>query len=259
MDNNINLISANDWIEIDKITEYIYSAEPFPKLEKVTSLLKTLIQYSHSFSNLISNEKNSIDFFDYQSNDISEEYIRLYAEKYIHYDFILWYSASPKEISFRESDIIVEKYMAESIFMKEWLEPIGAYYGAMSIIAGNRFSYGNICLYRSKEEGNFSDRDIAILKTVNHHLCKRYGNLFPNGLRKNSFNENKDILKASFHLTDREMDIIHLIFDGVSRKKLSEQLFISENTLKKHLNNIYNKIDVSGFSEMVLKLQIDKK
>lgn len=247
-----SLITSEDWEIINDITVYVYSANPYPELNIIIRKLAKMIPFSHSFSNLTNDDNKNVEFFAYQSDDIPVEHLELYRTHYIHYDFVLWYSASPKEMSIRESDLIVEKYMAESIFMKEWMEPIGAYYGAMSNIAAGGYSYGNITLYRSKEEGNFTDREIAIMETVNHHLCLRLRTLFPNGLRRNSFDRNKNIYKITYHLTDRESEVIQLVLDGVTRKDLSKSLYISENTLKKHLNNIYSKMNVRNFEELLM-------
>ncbi|MBE5991686.1 MAG: helix-turn-helix transcriptional regulator [Paenibacillaceae bacterium] len=249
------MISTEDWGIINEITASIYTTQPYPDLSQIIEKLKEIIPYSHSFSCLISDDNKNIEFFSYQSKDIPPAHIELYRTQYINYDFILWYSVSPKEMTFRESDIVVEKYMAESIFMKEWLEPINAYYGAVSNIVADNYSYGNICLYRSKEEGNFSDREMAILKTINHHLCLRFKDIFPKGIQRSSFDQSKSLYKSTYHLTDREFEIVQLICDGVTRKDLAERLFISGNTLKKHLNNIYSKINIKNFEELLMTVR----
>ena len=46
-------------------------------------------------------------------------------------------------------------------------------------------------------------------------------------------------------LTDREVEILRLLAKGLSRREMAEQLFLSEHTVRHHLEHIYNKVGVS--------------
>lgn len=45
-------------------------------------------------------------------------------------------------------------------------------------------------------------------------------------------------------LTKRELDVLRLISEGCSNKKISHELTISERTVKNHISHIFRKIDV---------------
>jgi DNA-binding NarL/FixJ family response regulator len=45
-------------------------------------------------------------------------------------------------------------------------------------------------------------------------------------------------------LTNREMEIISLLSNGLSNQQIAEKLFVSEHTVKSHLYNIFRKINV---------------
>lgn len=45
-------------------------------------------------------------------------------------------------------------------------------------------------------------------------------------------------------LTKRELDVLRLISEGCSNKKISDELTISEQTVKNHISHIFRKIDV---------------
>ncbi len=47
-------------------------------------------------------------------------------------------------------------------------------------------------------------------------------------------------------LSEREMECLRLIATGLKNREIAEQLFISVNTVRVHLNNIYGKLGVSG-------------
>jgi DNA-binding NarL/FixJ family response regulator len=49
-----------------------------------------------------------------------------------------------------------------------------------------------------------------------------------------------------FLLTEREKEILQLICKGLDYKEIAAQIFVSPNTVKKHIFNIYNKLHVSS-------------
>jgi len=53
------------------------------------------------------------------------------------------------------------------------------------------------------------------------------------------------------HLTKREDEVVKLIIQGYSNKQVSEKLFISEKTVKSHLNNVYKKLRLSNRLQLV--------
>lgn len=56
-------------------------------------------------------------------------------------------------------------------------------------------------------------------------------------------------------LSEREMDILKLLYEGVSNNQIAAQLFISINTLKTHLKNIYLKLDVNNRYSVIVKVR----
>ncbi|MBW1671306.1 MAG: response regulator transcription factor [Deltaproteobacteria bacterium] len=46
-------------------------------------------------------------------------------------------------------------------------------------------------------------------------------------------------------LTPREQDVLHLLIKGFTNKEIANDLFISEKTVKSHLNKIFKKLNVS--------------
>lgn len=56
-------------------------------------------------------------------------------------------------------------------------------------------------------------------------------------------------------LTDRETDVLKLLATGLQYKEIAEQLFISYETVKKHLKNIYQKLHVQNKVEAINKFR----
>ena len=56
-------------------------------------------------------------------------------------------------------------------------------------------------------------------------------------------------------LTNRELEILNLLGQWLQNKEIAAKLFISPLTVKKHLNNIYGKLNVSGRRQAVEQAQ----
>ena len=54
-------------------------------------------------------------------------------------------------------------------------------------------------------------------------------------------------------LSKRELEILGLINEGLSNQQIAGKLFVSENTIKKHVSNIFFKLDVERRTEAVKK------
>ncbi len=55
-------------------------------------------------------------------------------------------------------------------------------------------------------------------------------------------------------LTARELEITNYVCEGKSNKEIAEALFISENTVRNHIYNIYKKLEVKNKIELINKL-----
>lgn len=60
-----------------------------------------------------------------------------------------------------------------------------------------------------------------------------------------------------YSLTNRQQEIVQLIVKGCSNKEISEQLFITEGTVKTHIYNIFKKFEVSSRTQLLNKVMND--
>ncbi len=58
-----------------------------------------------------------------------------------------------------------------------------------------------------------------------------------------------------FMITKRELEIIQYVIQGYSNREIADVCFISEGTVKIHLNNIFQKVDVKNRTELSHRFQ----
>jgi DNA-binding CsgD family transcriptional regulator len=65
-------------------------------------------------------------------------------------------------------------------------------------------------------------------------------------------------LNAAAHgLTPREVDMVKLVLRGLPNREISRRLFISENTVQRHLSNIFEKVGVRSRTELLKRLYFE--
>ena len=75
----------------------------------------------------------------------------------------------------------------------------------------------------------------------------------------NQYHESGDNKKGKeYNLTEREKDVLQLMVKGYTYKKAGAALFISVETVRSHIKNIYEKLHVNSKSEAVAKVFNDK-
>ena len=88
---------------------------------------------------------------------------------------------------------------------------------------------------RFKKEINEYLNDIEILKNTSETDSPEIG---------------KSLL-LDYNLSEREVDVLLLIKKGFTNKRIGEELFIGINTVKYHIRNIYEKLDISSKNEAI--------
>ncbi|MGO0904782.1 LuxR C-terminal-related transcriptional regulator [Clostridioides difficile] len=70
---------------------------------------------------------------------------------------------------------------------------------------------------------------------------------------QSGYNYFPDEIKYIEELTDREKSILQFLYNGVKRKDIASQLYLSERTVSNHIQNIFDKLNVSSSLEAVTK------
>jgi len=62
------------------------------------------------------------------------------------------------------------------------------------------------------------------------------------------------VVVKKYGLTDREADVLELINMGQGNLQIAAELGISENTVKRHVNNIFKKTETQSRHEIIFKI-----
>lgn len=66
--------------------------------------------------------------------------------------------------------------------------------------------------------------------------------------------QNLHAFVCSYSLTERQLEIVELLTQGFSNKEIASQLHVSTNTVRTHMDNIFNKLNVSSRTAILHKL-----
>jgi DNA-binding CsgD family transcriptional regulator len=138
----------------------------------------------------------------------------------------------------RLSDVISRRQLAGTRVEAEWFRPAGIVAELEVGIARSRVRTRNFVF--SRTTGDFSSRDRAMLDLLAPHLA-RIHELWR--LRHVADLAGPGQLEC---LTTREAEILELVAAGLTNAAIAERLWISPGTVKKHLDNVYEKLGVAN-------------
>ncbi len=59
---------------------------------------------------------------------------------------------------------------------------------------------------------------------------------------------------ASYSLTAREEEVVRLVARGRTTREISAEIFVSEHTVQRHIQNAFEKVGVRNRGELVKRL-----
>ncbi|RDW17009.1 DNA-binding response regulator [Oceanobacillus arenosus] len=87
---------------------------------------------------------------------------------------------------------------------------------------------------------------------VTHNLVQEYRRLAKESAMNNSVDHGIEYRKPLHLLTKRECQVLQLLADGKSNRAVAETLYISEKTVKNHVSNILQKMNVNDRTQAVV-------
>jgi DNA-binding CsgD family transcriptional regulator len=243
----------NEFLLINDIIYKIHTLEDFDQMrETFLSFLSVLIPNQES-SIFLADQTGSghliCDPIIYPPDKIGAEKNYL---KYENLDYTRWVMMSHRCMIFRESDLMSDEERSKTDFFKNLMEPYDLFYSLQLVLVYHEVFLGVVTLYRSKGAGDFTDEEVFILDSLKEHLNYRFYQYYmTTASTPPTSSPNPTSLLETYNLTKRELEILLLILNGEGNDTISETLCISPHTLKKHLQNIYRKLNVTTKWELL--------
>jgi DNA-binding CsgD family transcriptional regulator len=117
------------------------------------------------------------------------------------------------------------------------------------------FKLGTISLMYSTSNAEYVLFGVgAVCLVIGFMLRKRQsGSSTGAGVKKDDNLIADDSAINNIGLSVRELEILKLIDEGLSNQQIAEKLYVSENTVKKHVSNLFSKLDVARRTEATRK------
>ncbi|TDO92259.1 regulatory LuxR family protein [Halanaerobium saccharolyticum] len=186
--------------------------------------------------------------------NVNNQALNAYNSYYYQIDAIREIAFNQIEPS-RSTDLMDYKKWVKTEYFTDFLKKNNLYYSCGIDIHHQERLLGTISLFRDKNDNDFSLKDLLYLKLISQQCSNQLNKLFiiNNLERKIQKNRHGLLEKAGqkFQLTEREKELLKLLIEGKNNQEIAQDLFISINTVKKHLSHIFNKTEVKNRTELV--------
>ncbi|HEX3026169.1 MAG TPA: helix-turn-helix transcriptional regulator [Clostridia bacterium] len=246
-------LSHEEWSAINGLCLSIHlSTDTHSLRTTVLNGLKKLIPYDRAFFDLAYYADGDVIFFDPVFINMSQKRVHLYFKYFQMVDYARLIFIENKSAVYRDTSLLPDSLREESILFKKWMQPMGMFFAGGFSVMEKKILYGSANLFRCREHGDFTAHELEILRILNTHISKRFHYLFPSGLTQSAEATPESI---NFHaLTSREMEVMECICEGLLNKEIADKLKISEFTIKKHIGNIFRKMNVTNRYQLMSKI-----
>ena len=175
--------------------------------------------------------------------DGAGENIRRYNEYYFQLSPVLPTIWNPKfnNTAFSQSDVVGDRVFLNSEYYTDFFKPMGLLHTMVlnAEMAGK--IVGCIALHRPPGTKSYSEKEKALMTLIAPAISSA---IFTNTMKAGLYETPAPAaltLAGPNELSAREEEITGLIMRGLSNKEIGERLFISDKTVKLHVNSILRK------------------
>lgn len=186
------------------------------------------------------------DIYNPVTRNINKETLQTYTGKYRNEDFLLPAYVTAHLSTARVlaiQDVVSSSEYENSLFFNEFMKP-NHYYHEMGIYLMNKNKLiGGISFVGERNHAFFNTTAIESIELISYFISMKLQDV----LKKN---EKLSQLKG-LNLTPSEEEICKLLQKGLTNLQIANHLFVSINTVKKHLQNIYQKNKVTSRTSLL--------
>lgn len=248
-------LKESDWNIINNILLEVYSMDNVKETAvKFLKLIRILIPYSQAYF-IIFDEQQEIDAVNSAFEGVSEENKNRYMNYFYQMDYVKYMFDFAKTVTFKDTDIMDDELREKTEFYQGFLLPQNIPYGGGILLVKEDKILGVLNLFRSKELGDLKAKDIHILDILKDHLT----NILYSTSQESSATDGRKTVSVEeierYNLSKREKEIMGLLLEGYTNMEISEKLFISSSTVKKHVYNIFTKMGINSRMQLIMMME----
>lgn len=250
-------LETNDWMILSNIIYQMNATKDSKKMRENFLVQMKLILDFDSADFYIVTDKNSHNLTEPVYYNYTAKPGENYMDKYDGIDYSRGLMFGGKSKVYRESDILPDEKRIKTEYYKSYFEPNGWFHALNMILARNNQFLGVVTFFREKRHKDYDYEDFFLLDMLKEHMALRLYQDFEKHL------EGHEKLTVSecalkFHLTKREETILHYLIRGEDNETTCQDLCITNNTLKKHILNLYKKLGINNRVQM-FKMILDNE
>lgn len=154
--------------------------------------------------------------------------------------------------AYRESDYQKEDTLEQRRYLNTLYKENRFLYALHIILSYEDRKIGVINLYRYIGNNDFEYDDLAICNILKEHLALR---LSTEVREKSGVKYTVSEAVDRFNLTLRETQVLKNMLAGKDNYQISDEMMISIFTIKKHIMNIYRKLEISSRTQLFKKVK----
>lgn len=156
----------------------------------------------------------------------------------------------------RMSDLISRRRYHEQPLYRDYFAPAGIDHFLELGLSVAPATYRALVLYRGSDAPDFSERERTTLELLRPHLRAREARATLMALVAGRLRALDDAgAREDLQLTAREREIVAMVAAGRTNAEIARELWIAPATVKKHLENTYLKLGVSGRAAAASRVQ----
>ena len=161
-------------------------------------------------------------------------------------DHLLWLLHSREPRLVRESDLLEDQQRLNSPLYVHCYRKYNIFDSMQYASVYQQELLGILTLFRTEKDGPFTNEDMFYLQAIGMHLNAVLYQITHSQPQTNDLKQTLAYLKNTCHLTNRELQIAEQIYQYRNNDEIAGSLGIRENTLQKHLQNIFRKTNVTS-------------
>ena len=142
---------------------------------------------------------------------------------------------------FRVSDLLSDREYRQTGLYADLVKPLGLQHELFVCLDGGAAQRTVRLLFDRAPGSDFSERDVAVVTLLRPHLQAAYDR---------AERRRRGVLP----LTERQREILQLVATGYSNREIAGRLYVSESTVRKHLENIFRRLEVNSRTAAVARL-----